>query len=161
SPVRSAGSIYTPRPPRKSARQQPPFPAPGHERKGPGCTGRPGAARAAGRKAPGRQVLSGPRREVPGTPGGDGLEELEPVPVRVLAVEAAHSREPIIEGHGVPGVPQPPRPGVEPGHEQAGMRLARGPEALLHAEVELYAVAAEPAAAARGQRGRFRDLVHP
>jgi hypothetical protein len=41
------------------------------------------------------------------------------------------------------------------------MRLARGPEALLHAEVELYAVAAEPAAAARGERGRFRDLVQP
>jgi hypothetical protein len=98
---------------------------------------------------------------VAGTPGGDGLEELEPVPARVLAVEAAHAGEPVIEVHGVPGIPQPPCPGVEPGHEQAGMRFARGPEALLHAEVELYAVAAEPAAAARGQRGRFRDLVQP
>jgi hypothetical protein len=43
----------------------------------------------------------------------------------------------------------------------AGMRLARGPEILLDAEVELHAVAAEPAAAARGQRGWFRDLVQP
>ena len=68
---------------------------------------------------------------------------------------------PGIELHRVPGVPQPPRPGVEPGHEQAGMCLTRGPEILLHAEVKLYAVAAEPAAAARGQRGRFRDLVQP
>src|SRR5207244_13646801 len=79
---------------------------------------------------------------------------------RVLAVEAAHAGEPV-EPHRVPGVPQPPRPGVEPGHEQAGMRLARGPEVLLHAEVELHAVAAEPAAAARGQRGRLRYLVQP
>ena len=82
-------------------------------------------------------------------------------PVRVVAVEAAHPGEPVIEEHRVSGVTQAPRPGVEPGHEQAGMRLARGPEVLLHTEVELYAVAAEPAAAARCQRGRFRDLVQP
>jgi hypothetical protein len=41
------------------------------------------------------------------------------------------------------------------------MRLARGPEIRLDAEVELHAVAAEPAAAARGQPGWFRDLVQP
>jgi hypothetical protein len=47
---------------------------------------------------------------------GDGLKELKPVPVRVLAVKAAHSGELFIEEHGMPGVPQPVCPGVEPGH---------------------------------------------
>jgi hypothetical protein len=41
------------------------------------------------------------------------------------------------------------------------MCLARGPEIRLDAEVEFHAVAAEPAATARGQRGWFRDLVQP
>src|SRR5512138_2677744 len=41
------------------------------------------------------------------------------------------------------------------------MRLARGPEVLLDAEVQLDAVAAEPAPAARGKPRWFLDLVQP
>src|ERR1700751_3697825 len=92
---------------------------------------------------------------------GDGLKELKPVPVRVLAVKAAHSGELVIEEHRVPGVPQPVCPRVEPGHQQPGMRFARGPEILLDAEVEFYAVAAEPAPATRRQAGWFLELVQP
>src|SRR5262249_17827964 len=121
---------------------------------------RDGRVRRPERAAPPGRVVSG-LREAAGPLRRDGFKELKPVPVRVLAVEPAHPGEPVIEEHWVSGVTQPPGPGAEPGHEQAGMRPARGPEVLLHAEVELHTVTSEPAAAARGQRGRFRDLVQP
>ena len=41
------------------------------------------------------------------------------------------------------------------------MRFARGPENLLNAEVEFYAVASEPASATRRQAGWFLELVQP
>jgi hypothetical protein len=81
--------------------------------------------------------------------------------VRVLAVEAAHAGELVIEAHRMPGVPQPACPAVDPGHQEAGMRPARGPEVFLDAEVQLDAVAAEPAPAARGQARRLLYLVQP
>src|SRR5215472_887955 len=92
---------------------------------------------------------------------GNGLEELKPVPVRVVAVEAAHSGQFAVEVHRVPRVPEPARPGIKPGHQQPRMRFARGPEILLNAEVEFYAMAAEPAPAARRQAGWFVELVEP
>jgi hypothetical protein len=91
-----------------------------------------------------------------GTWRGKRLKELKPVAVRVLTVEAAHAGELVIEAHRVPGVPQSARPGVDPGHQQAGMRLAGGPEVFLDAEVEFDAVAAEPAPAARGRIAAVR-----
>jgi len=41
------------------------------------------------------------------------------------------------------------------------VRLARGPEILLDAEMQLDAVAAEPAPVPRGEAGRLVQLVQP
>ena len=147
--------------PRKSARHQPPPRPRGKSARGPGVPAVPGgpgrrAGTAPGRTGPIRAAAGGGRDAGRGWARGTRAGSRSGPGCRSGACRGTRHRS-----TRVPGVPQPPRPGVEPGHEQAGMRFARGPEALLHAEVELHAVAAEPAAAARGQRGRFRDLVQP
>src|SRR5947207_1548397 len=64
------------------------LPGPGARAQGRACIGRPVAGGAADRnRRPAGQPLSGQSREVAGTRGGDGLEKLQPVPVRVAAVE--------------------------------------------------------------------------
>ncbi len=68
--------------------------------------------------------------------------------MRVLAVEAAHPWEVFIEqDRGACGA-KPGGPGVQVLDQQARMRLAGRAEVLFRAEVQLDAMAAEPAAAA-------------
>jgi hypothetical protein len=108
------------------------------------------------RHGPGRLSLV---RTVGTVSAGDGLKKFEPVTVRILAVEAPHPWELVIEPHRVPGVPQSVRPGIQSGYQQARMGFARGPEVLLDANMEFYVVAFEPATAACGQYWRFLDFV--
>ncbi len=90
---------------------------------------------------------------------GDRFKELEPVPIRVLAVKASHPRKFIIEAHRIAGLTQPIRPGAQAGYEKAGMRFARGPEVLLDSQMEFDAVTFEPASAARRQAGRLSQFL--
>lgn len=47
------------------------------------------------------------------------------------------------------------------GASQRWMRLARGPEVLLDADVNLYVTTGEPHTTARGEQWRLDDLSHP
>src|SRR5215469_11802766 len=94
----------------------------------------------------------------------DGLEEFQPVAVWVLAVEAAHAGEVFVEENRGARRAQPAGPVVQIADHQARMRFAGWAEVLLHAEVQLDAVTAEPAATAGSERRRFGHLVkaqHP
>src|SRR5215469_18238536 len=93
----------------------------------------------------------------------DGLEEFQPVAVWVLAVEAAHPGEVPVEENRGPRRAQPAGPAVQIADQQARMRLAGRAEVLLHAEVQLDAVTAEPAATAGGEHrrlGQFPQAQH-
>jgi hypothetical protein len=105
-------------------------------------------------------VLSvGPVRGMRESASVSRFEEFQPVTVRVLAIEATPPREVVIELHGSGSGAKPARPGVQVADQQAGMCSAGRAEVLLHAEVQLDAVAGEPAAAAGGQRGWFSHFL--
>src|SRR5690606_31015478 len=91
---------------------------------------------------------------------GDRREELQAVAVDVLGVEAAQARYlPLVcPPHRIAGGLQACRQCIQVGPQQPGVRLAGGPEVLLYAEVQLDAVAGEPAAAPPGQGGWLRLL---
>ena len=89
----------------------------------------------------------------------DGFEEFQPVAVRVLGVEPAHPREVVVEPDRSARGAQPVSPGIQMADQHARMRLAGRAEVLLHAQVQLDAVAAEPAAAAGREHGRLRYLT--
>ncbi len=94
----------------------------------------------------------------------NGFEEFQPVAERVLGVEAAHPGEAVVEEDGSACAAKPASPGVQAADQQARMRLAGRAEVLLHAKVQLDAMAAEPAAAAGGEHGRlgqFPKAQHP
>src|SRR5450631_3757546 len=87
------------------------------------------------------------------------FEEFQPVSMRVLAVETAHPREIVVEVDRSACGAQPGGPGVHVMDEQARMSLAGRAEAVLHPEMQLDAVAAEPAATAGCERGRLGDFL--
>src|SRR5581483_2150994 len=87
--------------------------------------------------------------------------ELEPVPERIGGVEAPRARDRLVPRDLDPRAGEPLREGVEAGDDEAGVRLAGRREGLLDADVQLLRPGAEPAAAARGERGRLRQLLEP
>jgi hypothetical protein len=67
----------------------------------------------------------------------NGFEEFQPVAVRVLGINPAHPREPIIEQNGSTRAAKPVSPGVQIVDQQARMCLASRTEVVLHAQVQV------------------------
>src|ERR1700733_9822620 len=99
------------------------------------------------------------RRASAGSPLVKGLEEFQPIAMRVLTVEAAHPREIFVEENGGACSAKPVGPGVQVMDQQARMILAGGAEVVLHAEVQFDVMAAEPAATAGRERGRLGHFL--
>ena len=66
-----------------------------------------------------------------------------------------------VERDVVPGLAQPPCQAVEVVGNEAGVRLPRGRERILDADVQLLPTGAEPAATAGGKSVRLRELGQP
>jgi hypothetical protein len=89
-------------------------------------------------------------------------EQFEPVSPRIRGVEAADVRERVVPLDARRPRLEPARERVELGGRQAErrVRLARGDERILHADVELAAASErEPDAAARAQRLGLLELL--
>ena len=89
-------------------------------------------------------------------------EQLDPVAPRISAVEAADAREGLVPFDALLRGFEPVRELVEldGGKAEGRMRLTRGREGLLDADVELpAAVESEPDAASRAQRLRLLELL--
>src|SRR5437588_1573178 len=85
-------------------------------------------------------------------------DELEPVPERVVHVKAAVSVELDVPLHLDPVIGETPLELVEVGHQERRMGFPCRTEVCLHAEVQLDALAPEPASSARRE---LRRLLHP
>ena len=101
-----------------------------------------------------RGPLGGSHRYAPAS----GLAELEAVAERVGGEEALRARERVVVDDRHPGVVEARGELVELGDDEARMRLACRSERILDTDVQLLVARAEPAAAARGERLRLREL---
>ena len=91
--------------------------------------------------------------------GGSGLSDLEPVAERIGDVDPLDTGDRVVERDVAAGGAQP---AGEPGEvvgDETRVGLARRGERFLDADVELLRTCAEPAAAARCEPGRLRDLL--
>ncbi|GAB3756208.1 hypothetical protein GCM10028864_38050 [Microlunatus parietis] len=78
--------------------------------------------------------------------------------MRVVGVEPAEAGQLVVDPDRATGRRQPLRERVQIPDPDRRVGLAGRPEVVLDAEVQFVAGAAEPAAAAGGERGRLRDL---
>jgi hypothetical protein len=87
------------------------------------------------------------------------LPDLEPVPEGVGNVKPPCTRDRVVEDDDVPGSTKPPGELLQVVRHEPGVCLARRRKCLLDADVELLWAGPEPAAAARRERFRLRDLL--
>jgi hypothetical protein len=93
--------------------------------------------------------------------GSTMLEELQPIAVRIFAVEAAHPREVVVEVHWVSSCLETPGPLLQVAHQQAWMCLPCWPKVLLHSKMQFDAMPAKPATTTSSKNRRLVDLVQP
>ena len=88
------------------------------------------------------------------------FEELEPVAVGVVRVEASVPGEVVIPLHGHASIAEVIREVVDARDQHAGVGFAGRSEVGLDTEMDLPATTAEPATTARREHGRLLELQH-